>query len=426
MQTQQDRTSQDHSLNDDVLARDKDVLSTTDIEIKAAISAPETAIPYTVLTKAERRMITWLIGCSMFFSPFTANIYFPCLEELQHAVGVSTRLINLTITTYLIIQAIAPAFCGDLADHLGRRPVYLITFAIYVCANLGLALHQNYATLMVLRGLQSFGCSATIAIGYGVIADVATPATRGSMLGPAMVATNLGPSIGPLVGGVMASRTGYRWVFWLLVIVGATFLVILGIVFPETGRNVVGNGSIAAPKWNRPFLQSSRQRQLVAPDEQRDWKKRSLIPNPFKALLVCFHRDTAAVLSISAVYYAAYYCIQASIPAIFTEVHGLDELQVGLCYFSIGTGVILGGYVNGKLMDYNYRLTAKANNIIVDKVVGDDLAKFPIEKARSRLWWFLIPTSTAVIAGYGWVLRKEIVSRVHCLHFRETDELTAY
>ena len=200
----------------------------------------------------------------------------------------------------------------------------------------------------------------------------------------------------------------------------------LSLVFPETGRNVVGNGSIPAPKWNMPLLQSSRQRQLTAPNERRDWKKRSFIPNPFKALLVCFHRDTAAVLSISAVYYAAYYCIQASIPAIFTEIYDLDELQVGLCYFSIGTGVILGGYINGKLMDYNYRSIAKANKITVDKVVGDDLVKFPIEKARSRLSWLLIPTSTAVIVGYGWVLRGEIVCHLHHPHSRRIDGHAAY
>jgi predicted MFS family arabinose efflux permease len=187
----------------------------TGVEAEAAVPAPGPTVPYTVFTKAERRTITWLIGCSMFFSPFTANIYFPCLEELQRAVGVSSSLINLSITTYLIIQAIAPAFCGDLADHLGRRPVYLLTFTIYACANLGLPLQKNYAALMILRGLQSFGCSATVAISYGVVADVATLATRGSMLGSAMIATNLGPSIGPLVGGILAARAGWRWVFLL-------------------------------------------------------------------------------------------------------------------------------------------------------------------------------------------------------------------
>jgi multidrug resistance protein len=319
-------------------------------EVESTVeSAQDAVIPYTVFTKAERRIITWLIGCSMFFSPFTANIYFPCLEQLQQAMNVSSSLINLTITTFLIIQAIAPAFCGDLADNIGRRPVYLLTFSIYVCANLALALQNNYPVLMVLRGLQSFRCSATVAISYGVVADVATPATRGSMFGPAMVATNLGPSVGPLIGGILAARAGWRWAFWLLFMVGATFIFILAAVLPETARTIVGNGSVAAPKWNKPVLRSRHQREQIAEIKARTWVKRDMIPNPLKALTICFHRDTAAVLSISALYYAAYYCIQASIPEIFTDLYGLNELQVGLCYFSIGSGVILGGFINGKL-----------------------------------------------------------------------------
>jgi multidrug resistance protein len=211
--------------------RVEDAPSITDVEVDAGAPLPDPVLPYTVFKKAERRTITWLVGCGMFFSPFMANIYFPCLEGLQQAVGVNSSLINLTITTYLIIQAIAPAFCGDLADNLGRRPVYLLTFSIYACANLALALHQNYAAFMVLRDLQSFGCSATVAIGYGVIAYVATPATRNSRLVPGMVAANLGPSIGPLIGGVLVARAGWRWAFWLLVIVGAAFFVVLAAVY---------------------------------------------------------------------------------------------------------------------------------------------------------------------------------------------------
>jgi MFS family permease len=228
-------------------------------------------------------------------------------------------------------------------------------------------------------------------------------------LGPAMIATNLGPSIGPLVGGILLARAGWRWVFWLLVIAGAAFLAILAALFPETGRNVVGNGSVTAPRWNRSLLQLQKQHEQAAPVDGKVWRKRTLIPNPLKALLVCFHLDTAMVLSIGAVYYATYYCIQASIPTIFTELYGLGVLQVGLCYFSIGTGVILGGYINGKLMDWNYIVIARAHGITVDKVVGDDLAKFPIEKARSRLSWLLLPVSTAVIMGYGWVLQQRVV-----------------
>jgi hypothetical protein len=119
--------------------------------------------------------------------------------------------------------------------------------------------------------------------------------------------------------------------------------------------------------------------------------------------------DTAMVLSISAVYYAVYYCIQAATLAIFTELYELDELQAGLCYFSIGTRVSLGGYINGKPMDWNYRVVARAHGITVDKVVEDDLAQFPIEKARSRMSWILLPVPTGVIIAYGWVLEERVV-----------------
>ena len=99
----------------------------------------------------------------------------------------SPQLINLTVTAYAILQGIAPAFFGELSDKVGRRPVYVISFGIYVAANTGLAIQNRYAALLLLRMLQSLGASATVAIGYGVVADIATPAERGRVLGPAMV-----------------------------------------------------------------------------------------------------------------------------------------------------------------------------------------------------------------------------------------------
>ena len=74
-------------------------------------------------------------------------------------------------------------FFGDLADRSGRRPVYILAFIVYFFANLGLALQNSYAALMVLRAMQSGGSSATVAIGNGVVADVITSAERGTYIG---------------------------------------------------------------------------------------------------------------------------------------------------------------------------------------------------------------------------------------------------
>lgn len=65
--------------------------------------------------------------------------------------------------------------------------VQCMSFGICVAANFGLAIQNRCASLLLLRMLQSLGASATVAIGYGLVADIANPAERGRVLGPAMV-----------------------------------------------------------------------------------------------------------------------------------------------------------------------------------------------------------------------------------------------
>jgi MFS family permease len=92
---------------------------------------------------------------------------------------VTTELINLTITSYMIFQALAPTFFGGLADTMGRRPVYILLFIIYLGANIGLALQRSFAALLILRMLQSTGSSGVIALANGVVADIAHAGERG-------------------------------------------------------------------------------------------------------------------------------------------------------------------------------------------------------------------------------------------------------
>lgn len=63
------------------------------------------------------------------------------------------------------MQAIAPAIWGPIADRSGRRPMYLLAILIYTASCTGLALAPTYTVLLVMRLLQSFGGSPTVAIG---------------------------------------------------------------------------------------------------------------------------------------------------------------------------------------------------------------------------------------------------------------------
>lgn len=79
----------------------------------------------------------------------------------------------------MIVSGIIPSLIGNAADTLGRRPIYILALAIYLAANIGLALQRSFPALLVLRMLQSAGSSGTISLGYGIISDVTTPTERG-------------------------------------------------------------------------------------------------------------------------------------------------------------------------------------------------------------------------------------------------------
>jgi hypothetical protein len=60
-------------------------------------------------------------------------------------------------------------------------------------------------------------------------------------------------------------------------------------------------------------------------------------------------------------------------------------------------------------MNRDYRIVAHKNNFVIDKVRGDDLSTFPIEKARLRSIWYLLATAVVSIAGYGWAVQTRTV-----------------
>jgi Major Facilitator Superfamily len=147
------------------------------------LAAVRTGPVYSAFSTWKKRYIVIMVTWAAFISPTSANIYFPALNPIQVDLNVSATLINLTLTSYMIFQGLAPMVFGDLADMAGRRPAYILAFTVYLGANIGLALQNSYAALFILRCMQSTGSSGAIALGYGVVADISTSSERGSYMG---------------------------------------------------------------------------------------------------------------------------------------------------------------------------------------------------------------------------------------------------
>ena len=416
--SEQKSSSSDLSSPDDVsVAKETPAVSAGAVsDVDAVNSDPELADidaasigdAYTVFSTPTRRFIIAMVTISAVFSPMTANIYFPALSPIAADLDVSIGLINLTLTTYMVMQAIAPPLVGDLGDTAGRRPAFIICISIYVIANLCLALQHNYAALLVLRVLQSAGSSGTLALCFAVIADISVSAERGKYMGILGAGINVGPALSPVLGGILTEYLGWRSIFWFCLILSGAWLIPFVLAVPETGRNVVGNGSIPATGWNMTlidYLRSRRQPRHKRQPATEGCKFR--FPNPFNALRVACEKDLAMLYFYGTLMYLVFILICATISTEFTEVYHYNDLQIGLCFLPYGLGCCAAAVVQGYVLDWNYRRIAHKIGFAIDYRRGDDLSQFPIEKARIQpVYPFLIVGIGSVIA-YGWVLQAE-------------------
>lgn len=72
----------------------------------------------------------------------------------------------------------------------------------------------------------------------------------------------------------------------------------------------------------------------------------------------------------------------------------------------LGVAACIGATLNGKLIDYTYKRDARKLGFSVDRKRGDDLRKFPIEKARLKTVFPLMAIGIASYLPYGWVLQQ--------------------
>ena len=374
---------------------------------------------HSIFTSRQKKLIVIAAAFSGLFASWTAQIYLPALNNAARDLHTSTKKINLTVTSYMIFQGVTPIFIGGYADAMGRRPVYIICFVLYIAVDVALALTNAYGSLLALRSVQSITISSTQALCQGVVADISTSAERGQYAAFLALPTILGPSIGPVIGGAIAQFLGWRNIFWFLAITGGINLFILIAFFPETCRRIVGDGSILPRKANQTLLQLFRNRHKNRPHEPENGTPppTSGVESPkaefpwsrfLSALTLLFEKEMFLLSSYGGLLFAGLYAVGTAAPSLFAKYYGYNGLTIGLLYLPLAFGSVVAVVLVGKVLNWNFQRHAKRLNIIVVKGQYMDLSDFPIEKARVEV---LVPPfvlSVIVITAWGWTVENRV------------------
>ncbi|KAH0372391.1 MFS general substrate transporter, partial [Aureobasidium melanogenum] len=364
---------------------------------------------FSVYTKGQKLWIVLLVSFAATFSGFASNIYFPSIPTVASDLSSSIELVNLTVTGYLIFQGLSPTLWGTISDTYGRRLTYICTFIVFIAACVGLAETRSYAQLLVLRCLQSTGSASTIAIGAGVVGDITTREERGGFMGYFQAGLLLPVALGPLIGGALADSLGWRSIFWFLTIYATVFLLILVALLPETLRSLVGNGSVAPPKYAVSLFSAWSIRHNVEPEDSSVTPAKCI--NVLGSIAILMDRLPLYNILFVGLFYMVWQMVVTVLSSVFQATYNMSDLQVGLVYLANGIGCMVGTLTTGKLLDVDYRRCKKQ--------FAQSESSFPLEKVRLRMIYIYGPLQCIAVLVFSWVVDKHIHVSVPivCLFF---------
>ena len=370
------------------------------VEPRAVESNPNEA--YSKFSSRQKAIIVSIASIVGLLSPLSSNLYTPAIPTIARDLHVSTGAINLTITSYLILQGLSPTLWGAIGDSVGRRPLYIICLTVYFGSCLGLSLCNTYAGIVALRALQAVGSASTTAIGAGLIGDLVHSSRRGSFMGNYSALGGAATAFGPVLGGLFAQYTGWHGIFLFLLGLSASLLIITILFVPETMRAIVSDGSIAPPRYLRPIFTT-----LDAPKAQAN---DALRHNPIKVdflgpLRLLLEPEVLCCIIFTGTCYTVWNMTMIATAPIYAGRYGLKEVYIGLTYISNGTGSLIGSITTGKVLNWEYRRQLARESLNSEAPVSEVRM---IQRARIRP--LIIPTILYLLAmvALGWVMEYQV------------------
>ena len=161
------------------------------------------------------------------FAQTTLNVAPTMRDELR----ISESLNNIAVSITALFSGIFIVVAGGLADRFGRLKITYIGLALSVLGSLLIAISPagTVAFLMTGRVIQGLSAACIMPATLALIKDYFNGKERQRAVSYWSIGSWGGSGVSALFGGLVASSLGWRWIFWMSIIVSVvSFLLLRG------------------------------------------------------------------------------------------------------------------------------------------------------------------------------------------------------
>ncbi len=178
-------------------------------------------------------MLTTL-GSLMF--AIDSTIVVLALPTMARELTAPLTVLIWAILLYILLGAALTTQAGRMGDLWGRGRVYNAGFLVFTVGSLLCGLAQGAEFLVAARAVQAIGGSLLFANASAILTYVFPPRRRGMAFGMLALGWGVGAVLGILLGGVITTLLGWRYIFFINIPIGIAAVGIGLRVLPVTPR----------------------------------------------------------------------------------------------------------------------------------------------------------------------------------------------
>jgi EmrB/QacA subfamily drug resistance transporter len=328
--------------------------SVTAADLAAAVGAHPSADP-----RRWRALV--LLCAAQFMVVLDASIVNVALPSIKTALHFSEANLPWVVNAYTLTFGGFLLLGGRAADLLGRRRVFMVGLVVFSAASLAGGLAQSEAWLLVARGIQGLGAAILSPATLSIITTTFTEgAERNKALGIWGALAGAGAAAGVLLGGVLTTGIGWRWVLFVNVPIGLLAIALVPLLIAESrssdqhaGYDVAGALSITAGLmllvytlvktsdvgWGsaRTIAGLAASASLIAAFVVIEARARS----PLMPLRILRNRSVASADAVGLLVGAALLSMFFFLSLYLQQVLHYSALRTGVSYLPLAVGIII-------------------------------------------------------------------------------------
>lgn len=267
----------------------------------------------------NRFLKIFILGLLSAIGPFSIDMYLPGFPSIAQELHTDVSKISLTLSSFFIGISVGQLIYGPLLDKYGRKKPLYFGLSLYIVASLGCALSTSVNMLIAFRFLQAIGGCAGMVASRAMVRDMFDVEENAKIFSLLMLVIGVSPIIAPTLGGYVTAVWGWRYVFGILLAIGAIILFLCITILPESKR----------------------------PDPHYSLAPKFIL----KKFSEVFREPQFVIYSITGSFTAAgLYAYIAGSPHVFMEIFKATEEQYGWIFSIIAGGLVLATQINAQIL----------------------------------------------------------------------------